>query len=360
MVIVHIASIANNMLSGVSVAAPSHAVAQSIYADVAFINIKGEILDLLQNSMVKQIEMPPSFDLSEVEEPFNNPDIVVFHECYRVEYLKIAKVLREKNIPYILIPHGELRNEAQHKKWAKKKVANFLLFNTFIENALAVQCLSLSEIEATKFGKRKFVGTNGVHLPQIYKTSFSSDSIKFLYIGRYEWRVKGLDILFQAIRKQYKLLKQTNSVFELYGPDTHGRLQEIRALVRENKIEDIIRLNTEIIGTKKENKLLEANVFVQCSRHEGMPMGILEAMSYGIPCLVTKGTTLSELIQSYDAGWGVETSIEGISNGIRDVLMHKSDIEKKGKNARNLILEHFDWKNIAQETIGFYRDLLKK
>ena len=75
-------------------------------------------------------------------------------------------------------------------------------------------------------------------------------------------------------------------------------------------MEDLVELHEAIDGSEKEAELLSADVFIQTSRSEGMSMGILEALSYGVPCLVTRGTNLGEIIEQYDAGWVAETNAE--------------------------------------------------
>mgnify|MGYP003308559639 CR=1 FL=1 len=58
------------------------------------------------------------------------------------------------------------------KKWLKKKIANITLFNHFINGAKAIQCLSQRELDSTKFGRQKFIGTNGINIPEKKKSSF--------------------------------------------------------------------------------------------------------------------------------------------------------------------------------------------
>lgn len=52
-------------------------------------------------------------------------------------------------------------------------------------------------------------------------------------------------------------------------------------------------------------------------------MSILEAMSYGIPCMVTPGTNMDKEVLEANAGWVVELSEESIANGINMVIQEK-------------------------------------
>lgn len=354
MVILHIANINSDVCNGVCVVAPQHVKAQQQYETVGLINLTGYKYDNVDN----QLEFKEPFLLETLPEPLCKPDIVVFHEVYRPKYLKISKVLRKNKIPYVIIPHGELTAGAQKKKWYKKKIANLLLFNKFIKNAIAIQCFSEFEVQSTKFAKTLKIGTNGVLLPDRGKEQFLQEGIKFLYIGRLDMYHKGLDLLLCAVGKVKEYLKENNCKLYIYGPDYKGRFDQVKKAIFDYGVQDIVSLNHEILGQDKIDELLSADYFIQTSRFDTIPTGILFAMSYGVPCVVTEGTSIDQIVELYDAGWTCKTDAESIATAIKQAVSEKDKLKHKSQNAIIAVKENFGWDKIAKETIDKYKTLL--
>ena len=354
MVILHFSCIDDCKTNGVCVIVPQHVTAQGRFAETALININGiEVPDV-----PTQIAFSKPFDVRKLPEPFDRPDLAVFQECYRLPYLVRAENLRKNGIPYVIVPHGELGKEAQQKKHLKKKAANLLLFNRFTRNALAIQCLSDRECEETAFGRKRFVGTNGVEIPERKKEAFSRDGVKIVYIGRLDAYHKGLDLLIEAIALIKPVLLDSGCRVEIYGPDYAGRYDNIARLIDEYRVQDIVSLNHEILGDDKINKLLDSDVFVQTSRFEGMPLGILEAMSYGLPCVVTEGTALGDEITASHAGWVAKTTAKSIADCLSKAVHDRLHWAEFGNNGRNAIIERYSWDVIAAKTVSQYETIL--
>lgn len=354
--ILHIACTNGDMCTGVQVAVPQHLDAQAKYANVAFVNIS----NIKTNINCTQFEYSEGFLVEKLPQPFNRPDLVVFHECYRIQYIKIARELQKLKVPYIILPHGELSKGSQSSKRLKKIVANLLIFNRFINNAVGLQMLSDGEMKNTKFGKYKFIGTNGINIPSREKQQFNDSNFKFVYIGRLDVYIKGLDLMIGGIADCADMLRSNSCTVDIYGPDILGRRAQVASLIEEYNVGDIVRLHDPVFAEEKENALLNADVFIQTSRTEGMPMGILEALSYGIPCLITEGTTLTGFVSQNEAGWACTTSAEGVSEAMKSCISQRNDLLNKSQNARAAILRDFSWDSIAMNTVALYRDLIEK
>ena len=170
--ILHIAYLDGKKTSGVSVVVPKHIFYQQMSANVLYTNLKNdEKIANLNNHMVLAKDLYGFFS------GVQKPSLVIFHEVYYLKYLKIAKMLKQFEIPYIVVPHGCLTDGAQQKKKIKKAIFNWLLFNNFIKFSKGIQCLSAFEMANTHFDNYKFVSSNGFEICNDYKESQKTKSI---------------------------------------------------------------------------------------------------------------------------------------------------------------------------------------
>lgn len=355
MVILHIAHISEYMFFGVNVAVPQHVIAQQEKETVGFINTAGVRLDGIEN----QLSFKEPFSFKNLPEPFNNPDLIVFHEVYQKKLLPIFLLTMMEKRPYVIIPHGCLTNTAQNKKHLKKVAGNTVIYNRIIKNALALQCLSEREMNETNFINHKFIGTNGVNVRKTEKT-FNTDRTRFIYIGRLDIEIKGFDLLIGALSRCKDFLIAHKCHFSAYGPNDDESYAIIQKMIVQNSVEGLIKLHGPVIGEKKAELLKNADCFIQCSRTEGMSMGILEALAAGLPCILTKGTGISEEVESFGAGWKCENDVDSIAEAIKSAVLRKEHFEEYSENAVSFAENFFTWSKVADEAITEYRMLLEK
>ena len=355
MEILHISEIGNNLCDGMTAVIPSHVIEQSKIENVTYLNLRNTELKGFEN----QVRFQDNIGSEEFKDFIHKYDIVIFHGLYIMAYVKIGKVLDSLSLPYVIVPHGSMTKMSQKKKWFKKIIANMLFFKTFIAHAAAVQYLSRGEEESSAFRcKKSFIGTNGINVSP-YTKAYKNNTIKQItFIGRLDVFYKGLDFLIEAISRNRDLLLERDIKISIYGNDIKGRGNQVRNLIKKYGVEDIVSLNKEIFGEDKRNVLLNTDVFVLTSRSEGMPMGVLEALSYGIPCMVSFGTNLKRYVEDYNAGWTCENNIQSVSDMLRHAITEDNELCIKSKNSLELINNVFSWPVVSNETINFYHTLI--
>lgn len=363
MVILHVAPISENKSSGLLYAIPpliSHQnKIHNIKVALLLSSRETIILPELYDFPIFKFNKEIKYDLSGLKEPYNKPDLVIFHSTYIPIHYRIAMELRKKGIPYIITPHGGMTKGAQSKKVLKKKIGNIMFFNNFVSGALALHCLTNGEADETKYwNKKMFIVGNGVDVPESFQKTYHEKNIMVSFIGRLDIYHKGLDLLLAGINKVSEDIRSSNFHFDIYGPDYYGSKNVLMKKLHDYKIEDIVTIHEPIFDAQKDLVLRNTDVFIHTSRFEGQPMSILEAMAYSIPCMVTPGTNMAEEILEANAGWVVGCSEEEVANGIIKMIRERDLIRLKGLNARNLVKNKHSWNIIASLTVRNYFELV--
>lgn len=331
---------------------PASVKAQSLIDDVLWINMTDSYMEhWAQVEAYHNIREIGKLTLSRLPEYFKNPDLVVFEGTYFIKNLLFSYILHKRNIPYIIVPRSSLTTQAQNNsKWLKKRIFNFLVFKAFIRNALAIQYLTKDEFlnSSTKWNKHYFIVSNGVVLPECFKTDFNKGTkMCGLFIGRIDIYQKGLDLLVESCKILQNELRAANVVMKICGPDYKGDKSRLQDMLVQNKVDDIIELRGTVSGKEKEEVILESDFFIMTSRFEGHPMALVEALSYGLPCMVTQGTNMRTEISEYNAGWGCGNNLEDICSALLRIKEDKNLLIQKGLNARALAMK-YDWNNLAR------------
>lgn len=345
--------------AGLTYSIPAQVRAQSRIDNVYWFNCSDSELDTWRQVEVFHNKSDvSSCKISDFPKPFNKPDVVVFQSFYSPNDCFTARYLRANKIPYIIVPRGALTKGAQAMKKVKKSIANIMLFNNYAKKAAAVHYLTKQEYadSGEKWNGNSFVIPNGIEPKRVTKTWTKSNSLRGVFIGRLDIYHKGIDLLIQACENNYRIMKEKNCTIDIYGPSSSDS-DTIENMITQAGLNGIINLKDAVYGEAKEEVLLNSDFFVLTSRFEGHPMGLIEALSYGLPCLVTTGTNMAQEVKDADAGWTSDISVEGLSEALKSLLREKGNRGEKGKNSLNLS-NKYKWENIAQKTHDEYKAVL--
>lgn len=358
--ILYLSKLSGNPCAGPSYSVPEQIFAQSFVDNVFWLN--------LNHQRRKEWEKKDDFfhnlddfdpELRFLPSPFNKPDLVVVEGFYAHFFSPIIKELINKKVPYIIIPRGEMNDYAQNSKWLKKTFGNLIWFNKMVDKCAGVVYLSENEQRNSLKWKHKksTIIPNGVSLAEQNKYVPPQKGINAIFIGRLDVYHKGIDLLFDGMRLIANELRTSGFNLKLYGPEWNNSYDWINKYILENKIDDIVSLNGPVYGNEKIKVLTEGDLFVLTSRFEGLPMGLLEAMAYGLPSLVTPGTNMFDEIFQNNAGWCSNGDAESISRTLLTMTKEKNLFQKKSLNSFCLGAK-YSWDSIAKKAHREYEKII--
>lgn len=282
---------------------------------------------------------------------FGKYDVVHFHAEGPCAAMWIPKLFGKRCIATI---HGL---DHQRAKWGRF-AGNYILSGEKCAVKMADEIIVLSENIQKYFmdtykRETKFI-PNGIDRPVHCKADIITENFGvkegeyFLYLGRLVPE-KGLKYLIEA----YKQIDTDKKLVIAGGAsDTDEFVQELRELAED----DPRIIFTGFIQGKTLNELFSnAYVYVLPSDLEGMPISLLEAMSYGNCCLTSDIPECTGVIDDY----GV-TFKRGDVSDLRDKLKLLSDspetVNRYKDTTADFICKKFDWDKITQQTLALYRD----
>ena len=171
---------------------------------------------------------------------------------------------------------------------------------------------------------------NPVECPEDLPLRTENDPLQVLFLGQVKQRKGIYDLLESLARLKYREGIATKLVLAGDG--------EIETVVR--KAEQLgIAQDLEVLGwiglEEKNRRLTEADCFVLPSYNEGLPMALLEAMSYGLPVITTPVGGIGEVVDHQETGLLIDPgSVKQLCSALKAVLSDRNLRLHLGDNAR--------------------------
>lgn len=191
---------------------------------------------------------------------------------------------------------------------------------------------------------------NGVNIPEIKKADLITNKYGLnkddyvLFLARIVPE-KGLHYLVKAWKK---VVEQTNTTKKLViaGGSSHtdSYLEEIKNMVKDDKT---IIMTGFVEGQELEELFSNAYLYVLPSDVEGMPMSLLEAMSYGNVCLVSDIPENTEVIDG-DCFVTEKGNVDQLRHQIKKILRLNLQTHE------NMIIP-YDWDSVTKKTLDLYK-----
>ncbi len=230
----------------------------------------------------------------------------------------------------------------KYLKWGEKIIAKY-----------ADEVIVLSENVRNYFretyGRETVLIPNGVAEPtrraaNLIRTEYGLEAGEYvLFLARIVPE-KGLHYLLEA----YKLL-DTDKKLVIAGGDSHSGsyYPEMCELARQD---GRTVLTGFVQGEKKDELFSNAALYVLPSDIEGMPISLLEAMSYGTPCLVSDIPENTQVLGGYGSTFA-KGDVAALAEALKRALGRGN---RNGELQADYIRAHYSWRRNAEETLALY------
>ena len=200
--------------------------------------------------------------------------------------------------------------------------------------------------------KKIIVVHNGVKVPDQPCSPCSRQDV--LFLGRLDAR-KSPDVLLRASKQVLKRFPETKIVF---GGD--GVIEKYELLAEELGIADSCEFRGWVSGAEREALFERAAVYCLPSKHEGLPMSVLEAMARGIPTIATAVGGVPQVIDDGTSGFLIDVDDEAtLSERLTDLLEAPELREELGRHGRDQIVHKFGLDRTISPIIDIYGALLR-
>ena len=374
MKIIHIAAVRFNSENkhikggGLSHSVPKLAMAQSEKNSLGIITTRGSSKPNIGNIYWKSISNKSFFDLllndpfNELKREFGIPDIIHTHDIYELKSLAFIFHAKKHDIKVFISPRGNLSDVALSRKKLKKMIYLYFCFNLFLSKINGFVALNDGEKKIIKNRYKKknvIIIGNGVdnngHYYNKYRRNYieknQSSEINIGYIGRLEIHIKGIDLLIRSFINFKKMFRDKRAKLTLIGAHSEktNSINFFRNIENEIKDKSLIDFKGPLFNDDKFSEISKFDIFVHPSRTEGMPNAVLEAMSMGIPCMVSPQTNMGPIINAADCGWVVENDEESLSNFFAEIInIDKKVLQKKGNNGMDYSRKYLSWEMIGE------------
>ena len=191
-------------------------------------------------------------------------------------------------------------------------------------------------------------------IPSPCKMNFEDDGkIHLLFLGLLV-KEKGIYDLLDAFAK---LEKDIRSKIKLHIGG-NGDTQELISYIKENLLDDCVVFEGWVSGEKKIKLLNQCDIYVLPSYKEGLPISILEAMSYGMYILTCPVGGIPEVVDDNVNGKFI---VSGDVNGmVKELILYSTnpdEYREKGKNSYAKVSSYFP-EQVSTKLESIYRSLL--
>lgn len=280
----------------------------------------------------------------------SKPDFIVLHQIYTFSTLLGYWYAKKYRIPYAVKPHGSLTKYHESDSRLIKTLAKWLLISKILREASAI--IVTCESEKTDLNpplQAKAIQLNyGAVLSQPLNKSarrlpMGTQNPRIVFSGRFD-KKKNLSLVIKAMPTV--LEKYPDLTLDIAGSGTAKEVKTLQSLIQSLKLEGSIQFHGWVDAPKMLELFSGARLLVLPSENENFAIVVAEALSAGVPCVLSKFVGTADIVGKHHAGEIIqELTPTSVADGILKVL--QGDETKYREAAFEAVQNSLDWSKIA-------------
>lgn len=278
-------------------------------------------------------------------------DVVHVHAARDMITLPAARLAQRAGVRTVLQTHGMIDESTN----PLADPLDALLTRRVLRDADAVTYLTPEEqrsLEAVSRGGARLVSlTNGVPLADAPEEQVKQTGPgEVLYLARLAPRKN--PIMFAQVAVELAA-EFPGTRFRLVGPD-EGTGADVTRIIDSAGIGDQLRWEGALAPEATLTRMKAASVYVLPSIDEPYPMSVLEAMSVGLPVVITRSCGLADFVTEHRAGAVVEPTADALRAAIAALLADPEAARAAGQRGRSAVTQTRSMAAVAERLETLY------
>ncbi|MCF6138730.1 glycosyltransferase family 4 protein [Pseudalkalibacillus berkeleyi] len=134
------------------------------------------------------------------------------------------------------------------------------------------------------------------------------------------------------------------------------RLSDMKSIVKKSKISDRV---TFMGAIRHVNQVLnDSDIFVLMSKHEGLPISIIEGMRSGLPIVASNVGGVKEMVRDNWNGYLIpEGDVDTLAIKLSTLISNQELMLKMGEFSRKRYEERFTYDRMFSDTLNYYKKI---
>ena len=297
------------------------------------------------------LRLPVKQDL---QKALRGADVMVLHSAWTPRNNRAGDIARQMGIPYVLEPRGAYDPHIVSRNRWMKGIWLALFERDLIAHARAIHIFFDSErkhLQRLGYAGPVLVAPNGVDTPPHVRWDGGSGEY-VLWMGRFDPEHKGLDLILKAVELMPEAERPR---VRLHGPRWRDGKEKVAALVESMGLGKLIEVREQVRGAAKFEVMAQAAGFIYPSRWEACSNSVAEALSVGVPTVVTP-YPLGEFLAGREAAIMAEPTPAGIAQAMK--RLQAPQAREIAENGKNVAHNEITWDAAARSWLTQIQPLL--